>query len=368
MNTSTTTADLLFLQRCVDIAQLADAGVSPNPRVGAVLVYDGRIIGEGYHKGYGQAHAEVNCLASVAAMEEALIPQATLYVSLEPCCIYGRTPPCTNLILEKQIKKVVISQLDKTATIHGKGVEILESAGVEVRIYPDFEPAQHLVAARQVFASLDRPYVLLKYAQSADGFLAPNHENAYWITQAISRRTVHYWRSRTAAILVGANTILRDNPALTTRLYPGPSPHIVVLDPANRITHSRYQIFQQVGDKKPLLLQTKAQNLGQQATIFRLEAKDWAMPNSAAVAQKRLAPIFSELHRQQINHLTVEGGAKTLALFLQAEIWDEARVFTSTATYFQDGIAAPLLPRAPQQQQMLGEDRLATYFIKYPNT
>lgn len=355
------TTELRFLQRCVDIAQLADSSVSPNPRVGAVLVYDGRIIGEGYHKGYGQAHAEVNCLASVAAADEALISQATLYVSLEPCCIYGRTPPCTNLILEKQIKKVVISQLDKTATVHGKGVAILEAAGIEVRIYPDFEPAQRLVAPRQVFASLERPYVLLKYAQSADAFLAPDHENAYWITQAISRRTVHYWRSRTAAILVGANTILRDNPALTTRLYPGPNPQIVVLDPANRITHSRYQIFQQNPDKKPLLLQTEDQNLGEQASIFRLEAKDWAIPNTRAVAQKRLAPILRELHSRQINHLTVEGGAKTLALFLLAELWDEARVFTSTTTYFHNGIAAPQLLQAPQQEQMIGQDRLAIY-------
>lgn len=358
--------DLLFLQRCVDIAQLADAGVSPNPRVGAVLVYEGRIIGEGYHQGYGQAHAEVNCLASVAKADQSLIPLATLYVSLEPCCIYGRTPPCTNLILEKQIKKVVISQLDKTATVHGRGVEILRAAGVELRIYPDFKPAQQLVAPRQVFASLERPYVLLKFAQSADGFIAPKNKKKYWITQAISQRTVHYWRSRTAAILVGANTILHDNPSLNTRLYPGPSPQIVVLDPANRITHSHHQIFQQSKQKTPLLLQTKSQKLGNKVAVFELDANDWAIPHdqSASVdtAKKRLIPILGELHRRQINHLTVEGGAKTLSLFLQANLWDEARVFTSTTTYFQEGLAAPQIKQAPQQEQMLGEDRLAIFF------
>lgn len=355
--------DLHYLQRCVDIAQLADAGVSPNPRVGAVLVHQGRIIGEGYHRGYGQAHAEVNCVASVRAADQGLISAATLYVSLEPCCIYGRTPPCTKLIVEKQIKKVVISQLDKTATVHGKGVDILRAAGVEVRIYPDFEPAKRLVAPRQVYASSERPYILLKFAQSADGFLAPGHQEPYWITQPISRRTVHYWRSRTAAILVGANTILRDNPALTTRLYPGPSPQIIVLDPNNRIQHSRYRIFQEASNKKPLLLQTQVYDFGQQAETFLLDARDWTVASEAAGdTQRQWIPILRELHQRQLNHLTVEGGAKTLSNFLEAGLWDEARVFTGTTTYFHQGLVAPKLSHAPQQQEMLGVDRLEVYF------
>ncbi len=358
----TAATDLLYLQRCVDIAQLADARVSPNPRVGAVLVHQGRIIGEGYHQAHGQAHAEVNCMASVAETDRVLISAATLYVSLEPCCIYGRTPPCTNLILEKQIKKVVISQLDKTAAVHGKGVEILRAAGVEVLSYPDFEPAKRLVAPRQVFASSERPYILLKFAQTADGFLAPSHQAPYWITQPISRRTVHYWRSRTAAILVGATTILRDNPALTSRFYPGPSPQIIVLDPANRIQHSHYRIFQQVADKKPLLLQTQNQNLGQQTETFLLDAQDWNHAGAHPSSTDNLLPILRELHRRQINHLTVEGGARTLSAFLEAGLWDEARVFTGTTTYFQAGLSAPKLPVTPQQQEMLGDDRLEVYF------
>lgn len=361
------TNDLHYLQRCVDLAQLADASVSPNPRVGAVLVHQGRILGEGYHQRHGQAHAEVNCLASVAKADRHLIPQATLYVSLEPCCIFGRTPPCTNLILANKIPTVVISQLDQTAEVAGRGVALLEAAGVVVRQYPQFEAAARLVAPRQIFATQQRPFVLLKYAQSADGFLAPEGQSPYWITQPISRRTTHYWRSRTAAILVGGATIIADNPSLNSRYYPGPSPEIVILDPNNRIQHSQYRLFENTSiHRKPLLFQQHPYPSLAAAETIALDPASWAnltaSPPSPSLAKQLLAPLLTILHQRNINHLTVEGGAWVLSLFLQAGLWDEARVFTSTTTYFQRGLTAPQLTQVPDRILAFGKDQLACYY------
>lgn len=351
----------IFLSRCVDLAQLPGAQVSPNPRVGSVLVYEGRIIGEGYHHRHGAAHAEVNCLASVKAVDRHLISSATLYVSLEPCCIHGRTPPCTDLIRRAKIPRVIIGQLDQTAEVSGSGVRQLREAGISVEAYPDFIPARRLVAPRQLYAAHERPYVLLKYARSVDGIMAPAGQQSYWITSPISRRMVHFWRSRTTAIVVGAATVLADNPRLDTRYYPGPSPLTVVLDPRGHINHERWQIFARNAAPSPLLFQPEGQVGLPGAEQFFFSPHTWPanLSDSASIIIKRL---FEVLHQRGKNHITVEGGATTLSLFLKSGLWDEARVFTGTGTYFGEGKSIELPPGPPHHRLALGADRLERWF------
>ncbi|RMF32110.1 MAG: bifunctional diaminohydroxyphosphoribosylaminopyrimidine deaminase/5-amino-6-(5-phosphoribosylamino)uracil reductase RibD, partial [Bacteroidetes bacterium] len=222
-------SDEVFMRRCFDLARLGAGRVSPNPMVGAVLVYEGRIIGEGWHRRYGGAHAEVNALASVAPSDRALIRRSTLYVSLEPCCIHRKTPPCTNLILREGIPRVVVSCLDPTPEVNGRGLELLREGGVEVRVGVLEEEGRRLIRFREAFVRHGRPFVLLKFACSRDGFLGKPGEQI-WISNPWTKRWVHRCRAAADAILVGTRTARTDNPQLTTRLFFGDSPLRIVLD------------------------------------------------------------------------------------------------------------------------------------------
>ncbi|MEM9836814.1 MAG: bifunctional diaminohydroxyphosphoribosylaminopyrimidine deaminase/5-amino-6-(5-phosphoribosylamino)uracil reductase RibD [Bacteroidota bacterium] len=365
-------SDHFYLQRCVDLAQLATARTSPNPQVGAVLVHQGRIIGEGYHKISGQAHAEVNCVASVKEKDRSLIPEATLYVSLEPCCFHGRTPACTDLILRENIKEVVIGPLDQTAEVSGQGVEILRASGVNVRIINHYVPAERLAQPRQVYAAQKRPYILLKYAKSADDFLAPLNQNDYWITHPLSRRTVHYWRSRTSAILIGAGTLLQDDPQLDTRLYPGPSPRVVVVDPKGKINQQQFRIHQLKDRPQSILFQPKSNTKSadfERVFIPSYPKSPYANPMGLqssdphpAAASTFLAPILEHLHTLGHSHITVEGGRWLLQQCLSAGYWDEARVFTGTQTYFYEGLAAPVISGQPESEVTISKDRLQRWY------
>lgn len=328
-----------------------------------MLVYNGKIIGEGYHKIAGKEHAEVKCLASVSDHNRALIPLSTLYVSLEPCCFHGRTPACTDLILRSDIQTVVIGQLDQTPRVSGQGVEILRNAGKEVRIYPDHEGCRKLAGERNLFVTQHRPYIILKWAQSTDGFMAPNSNEPYWISSALTRRLTHKWRSQTGAILVGAATVLADDPSLTTRFYPGKDPVRVVFDPRNRCTgHER--VFQVESDSPTLWFSSQAPNLERNASTtehFVLEHKEenW-LPN-----------ILDELYRRGINQLTVEGGAYTLGLFLKMGLVDEIRRITNTQLAIGDGLPAPHIAALankpgqdewrPAEVQKIDTDQLETF-------
>ncbi|MEL6275486.1 MAG: RibD family protein, partial [Bacteroidota bacterium] len=251
--------------------------------------------------------------------------------------------------------------------------------------YPYFQPAARVAQARQLYAGQDRPFVLLKYAQSADGFLAPSQQGSYWITSDISRRMVHFWRSRTRAIVVGAGTILADNPQLNTRLYPGPSPLPIIIDLKGEIRRTDFRVFQRAGEEPPILVQP----VGIQAldhcdqVVFPVdwldEIKHWdfrrcqviaSTAKSDAAATKKAAQAFvqklvslvmQELHHRKHNHLTVEGGSSILQLFLLANCWDEARVFTGQTTYFTAGLTAPRLPGAPIKTYSLGADQLSVW-------
>lgn len=356
-----------FLQRCCDLALLPDAAVSPNPRVGAVLVHQGRIIGEGYHKKHGTAHAEVNCLASVKATDRHLIPASTIYVSLEPCCIYGRTPPCTNLIIEHKIPHVVIGQRDLTAEVSGKGIQLLREAGIKVTELTHFKPAIAVAEPRQLFAAEQRPYVLLKYARSADGFLAPAHQKDYWITGPFSRRLVHFWRTRTKAILIGAGTLLADNPQLNVRYYYGASPLPVIIDPKGKVDGHNYRLLQRKDGRKPLLIQPigSPENLafeqhfidfGHQGEHGRPSKKNEQI--DLAIVSK----VLELMHAKNFNHITIEGGAWLIKIFLASQLWDEARVFTQSNLVYGAGVHAPLPEGRIAQCLDIQTDRLQQFF------
>jgi diaminohydroxyphosphoribosylaminopyrimidine deaminase / 5-amino-6-(5-phosphoribosylamino)uracil reductase len=342
-----------FMQRCFDLARLGAGSTTPNPMVGAVLVHEGRIIGEGYHQAYGQAHAEVNAVRSVAPADRGLLPYATLYVSLEPCSIYGKTPPCTELILKHRIPRVVLACLDQTAGVNGAGVQRLRAAGVQVEVGLLRAAGERLSSIRNTFVAQQRPYVLLKYAQSANGCFAPAEARQLWLTNAFSRRLAHKWRSEVDAILVGPNTARIDNPQLDNRLYFGRSPCRVTFDRAGTLPLS-LALFD---GRSPTLL-------------FGAGPPPSLLPSGVEYVEISFGPnwlddFLKHLAARRLTSLMVEGGLQTLQLFLDAGWWDEARVLTA-ATHLPLGRPAPQLPVAPESSLQLGSDQLHRYFNPRP--
>lgn len=346
-------ADKAYMQRCFQLARLGLGKVSPNPAVGAVLVHERRIIGEGYHAYYGGPHAEVMAVNSVAAVDRPLIARSTLYVSLEPCCIFGKTPPCTDLIRAHAIPRVVVSQLDFTPEVSGRSVELLRAAGVEVRT--GILPAEGALLAlpRNVFASLRRPYIVLKYARSSDGYMAPARAGAYWISNDFTRRLTHRWRGQTDAILIGAGTALADDPRLDSRYFPGRSPARVVLE-GQRTLPASLRVF---APDQPVWLFSQA----------GIDRSGRQLPPNVKLCQLNFAAadwpsaMLSELYRHNIGHLTVEGGAKVLSSLLAAGLWDEARIITA-AVELGSGLPAPLVSGQRQQTLWLADDRIDYFF------
>ena len=336
-----------ILGRTAQLARQADSGVLYNPRVGAVLVHEGRIIGEGYHHRAGEGHAEVRCLESVREEDRPLIPAATLYVSLEPCCIKGRTPACTGLILRERIRKVVFAQRDMTDEVSGRGAAILREAGVRVKEYPDFSPTALTNRNRTIYTTEQRPFIQLKFAQSADGFLRPkDRKQKYWITNPVSRRLVHRWRTRTNAVIVGARTVIEDDPRLDARYFPGPSPRPVVLDLRDRLT-GKEKLFHG-GGQRPLVF------TGRKPAKLKADTVDVREKDLNKKAFKR---ILRQLHELKYGHVTVEGGATVLRAFLDYGWWDEARLFTGPGRFGQ-GLAAPVVRGQLVSGEYIGTDRL----------
>lgn len=339
-----------YLARAAQLAGLADSSVGDNPRVGAVLVNEGRIIGEGYHQRAGEAHAEVNCLNSVRQQDRALIRSSTLYISLEPCCIKGRTPACTGLILKEKIKKVVFTQRDTSDEVSGRSAAILRESGVRVKEYPDFAPSIATNLNRFVYTTEQRPFILLKYARSADGFLRPkDRKRKYWITNELSRRLVHRWRTDTNAVIVGARTVIDDDPQLNSRLFPGPDPRPVVIDLRDRLT-GKEKLFTG-GGQRPLVF-TGRKPAKMKADLVEMKEKE--------LNKKAFKRILRKLHDLKFGHVTVEGGATTLSAFLEYGHWDEVRRFTGEVR-FGAGMAAPALPHhGTISNQWIGGDLLET--------
>ncbi len=336
-----------YMQRCFELALKGAGRVAPNPMVGAVIMHEGRIIGEGYHQRFGGPHAEVVAMCSVKSEDEHLIPEATMYVSLEPCSHFGKTPPCADMLVSQKVKRVVVANTDPNPMVAGRGIKKLRDAGIEV--IEGVLEAEGLFLNRRFFTfhQQKRPYIILKWAQSADGFFTKDNHHQHWITGELSRRLVHRWRAEEQAILVGYRTVLADNPELTVRHWePQHHPIRIVLDRDNTLPMDS-KVF---NDTAPTLL---------------LSAKHRAdMPVQQLIGPwKDELPIqlFHILHERNIQSVIIEGGVATLEAFITLGWWDEARVFTGVA-HFASGIAAPILPVVPIATENIGPDRLDTYF------
>jgi diaminohydroxyphosphoribosylaminopyrimidine deaminase / 5-amino-6-(5-phosphoribosylamino)uracil reductase len=320
------------MHRCLQLAQNGIGKVAPNPLVGAVLVHNNTVIGQGWHAQYGQAHAEVNCIASVAENKKHLVSQSTMYVCLEPCAHHGKTPPCTDLIIANKIPEVVIACTDSFSAVNGKGIARLMAAGVKVQTQVLQNEAIELNKRFFTFNEKKRPYITLKWAQTADKKVAGLHSERLFISNDISNRLVHEWRSQEAAILVGTNTVIKDNPTLTTRLVEGYNPIRLVID-------------------KQLVLskQSKVFNTDAKTIVFN-NLKDDTVANVAFikfdVANNFAKEILSKLYQLNIQSVIVEGGTKLLQSFIDENIWDEARIITNTQQFIGEGLHAPVLQHA----------------------
>jgi diaminohydroxyphosphoribosylaminopyrimidine deaminase / 5-amino-6-(5-phosphoribosylamino)uracil reductase len=317
------------MQRCLQLAALGAGHVAPNPMVGAVLVYQDRIIGEGYHKLYGTSHAEVNCINSVAPQHQSLINESTLYVSLEPCSHFGKTPPCADLIIEKKIPRVVVACRDPFPQVNGKGIEKLEKHGIEVIQDVLQKEGNELNKRFFTFHKLHRPYIVLKWAQTGDGKIANEDYSRIYITNEFSNRHVHKWRSEEASILVGANTALFDDPQLTTRLWNGPNPIRLVIDPDLRLPSSLH-LFD--GRHRTIVFNTRIHEEHSNLLYYQVST------DANLVHQ-----VIHALYQLNIQSTLVEGGAKILQSFIDEGYWDEARIITNPLLRQPLGLSSPVL-------------------------
>lgn len=337
-----------YLSRCIELARHGLGKTAPNPMVGAVIVCDGQIIGEGYTSPYGGPHAEVNAIRSVRQPE--LLPKSTLYVTLEPCCHHGKTPPCTDLIVANGIPRVVIGLTDPHQKVAGKGIAQLRAAGCEVAVGVLEAACRHHHRRFLAYHEKKRPYIILKWAQSPDGYLAPDASRRqagapFWISGERSRQLAHKWRTEEAAILVGTETALADNPRLTSRLWHGPDPLRVVLDRSLRLPADNH-LFN--GEAPTLVVCQPADSIPAHPNT------DYLPLDFGPGFEGRL---LNALHQRQVLSLLVEGGAHTLAAFLQHGLWDEARVFTGTQP-LGGGLGAPRVSGGLLEQRASGEDLL----------
>lgn len=341
------TVDEKYMYRCLQLARMGAGYVAPNPMVGAVLVYNDRIIGEGYHRQYGQAHAEVNCIQAVSEADKQYISSSTLYVSLEPCAHYGKTPPCADLIIANNISKVVIGCKDSFKEVAGRGIEKLRAAGLQVSVGVLEKKALELNRAFFTFHQKQRPYIILKWAQSSDKKIAAASKERTFISNDTVNRLVHQWRAETASILVGTNTALKDNPALTTRLVSGKNPVRLVIDTDLKLPAS-LNLFD--GTVTTMVFNAHKEEAGSVISYYKTDSNN-------------ITQLLQLLHQQNIQSVLVEGGAKLLQSFIDAGLWDEARVITNTGLVIGEGLDAPELKLLhAKSSQLLGNNRV-DYFL-----
>ena len=327
----------IYIKRCLQIAKNGLGTTRPNPMVGAVIVHNTKIIGEGFTSAYGGNHAEVNAINSVKNKE--LLKQATLYVTLEPCSHFGKTPPCSDLIIRHQIPNVVIGCVDDNPQVAGKGIAKLKAASckVTVGILENECKAHH--KRFFTFHNKKRPYIILKWAETSDGFIAPTTKDKaapVWITNKYSRQLVHKWRAEEQAILVGTNTVLEDNPSLTVRDWTGKNPIRIILDRTHKLSKNH--------------------------SVFNTESETIIISENEVDFNKPLAQeICNFLHSKDINSVIIEGGAQMLQTFIDENLWDEARVFKGSSN-FKTGTKAPLFSGELISEELISADTLK-YFI-----
>jgi diaminohydroxyphosphoribosylaminopyrimidine deaminase/5-amino-6-(5-phosphoribosylamino)uracil reductase len=341
-----------YMQRCIELARLGSGNTAPNPMVGSVVVCDNKIIGEGYHRKCGEAHAEVNAINAVKNKE--LLQKSTLYVNLEPCSHYGKTPPCAHLIAQLKIPEVVIGTIDTASHVSGKGIEILKHAGCKVTVGMLEKQSREINKRFFTFHEKKRPYIILKWAETLDGFMDVLRTQDYpvkptWITNEFSKMLVHKWRAEEQAILIGTNTASADNPTLTTRNWPGTNPLRIVFDRELKLS-SNLNIFDKdaetviVADKlmKNKLNKSFHSNIG---ILF------------VDYTQGFDKQIFEFFVKQNIQSIIIEGGAKILNYFIHNDLWDEARIFVGNKK-FMKGIEAPQITGKVIQNENLGNSKL----------
>ena len=344
--------DDFLMGRCLDLASKGTGMTSPNPMVGAIIVSNNKIIGEGYHKSYGEAHAEVQAINSVK--NKRLLKGSTLYVNLEPCNHFGKTPPCTDLIIKKEISKVVIGTYDPNPKVSGKGINKLIKNKVEVKVNVLEDECNNLNKRFFCFQRKKRPYIILKWAESKDGYIAPHNKKKgeiYWISSLESRKLSHKWRSEEDSIAVGINTIISDNPKLTNRHYKGKSAIPIIIDPNNKINN----------DSKILKKHKKVFHFIDKKNA---KAKDFSIKINF---KKSIKSILDILYKKNINSILVEGGTKTISEFINSNLWDEARVFISNKN-IKAGIKAPNFSyRNRIMKQKISGDILSYYINSSEN-
>lgn len=325
-----------YMHRCLQLAALAQKHVAPNPMVGAVLVYNDQIIGEGFHQQYGQAHAEVNCLASVADEHRHLIPESTLYVSLEPCAHFGKTPPCADLIVREKIRNVIVASVDPFSKVAGRGIERIRATGATVQVGCLAAAAAALNKRFFFYHKEQRPYIILKWAESANGMVSYADRSPVAISSAQTNRLVHRWRAEEQAILIGAGTAISDDPMLNVRYCDGRQPVKLLIDPYGRVPKTN--------------------------RLFNDQADTVVYSNQLEPDLPVLPQVLNDAYERQLLSILVEGGTKTLQAFIDENLWNEIRVSRSQTVQIKDGYAAPVLRNAVLQQQFtLGTDQISIY-------
>ena len=336
-----------YIKRCLEISKLGIGTTRPNPSVGAVLVVDDRIIGEGFTSPYGGNHAEVNAISAVK--DQTLLAIATMYVTLEPCSHFGKTPPCADLIIKSEIKKVVIGCIDSNVLVAGKGIERLQNAGCEVIVGVLEKECKAHHKRFFTFQTKKRPFIILKWAQTLDAYIAPKNraiQAPVWITNEASRQLVHKWRSEEQAILVGTTTVLDDNPRLDVRYWKGEDPVRIVIDKELKIP-ANLKVYD--GSVKTIFINESSTYV--KGTIF-FEKINFSKPIAIQICEV--------LFKHNIQSLIVEGGTKTIQTFIDENLWDEARVF-SGEVHFNDGVNAPKFDVIPTNKENIKGDILKTY-------
>jgi diaminohydroxyphosphoribosylaminopyrimidine deaminase/5-amino-6-(5-phosphoribosylamino)uracil reductase len=335
--------DELFMQRAFALAMNGRGTVSPNPMVGCVIVHDGSIIGEGYHRQYGGPHAEVAAIRAVTKPD--LLAESTAYVTLEPCAHFGKTPPCADLLIEKKLKRVVVANLDTNPLVAGNGIRKLREAGIEVTT--GVLDATGRNVNRRFFTLIEkrRPYIILKWAQTADHYVARENYDSKWISNAYARQMVHQWRTEEDAVVVGTRTAQHDNPQLNVRSWHGRNPVRVVLDRYLRLSDNLH-LFD--GTSPTLCYNVLKHHETSNLKFIRLAEEGF------------ISHVINDLASRKIQSIIVEGGSLTLTHFIEHSLWDEARVFTSRQT-FRKGIPAPMLNGCLLDEIHIMDDRLAWY-------
>ena len=340
-------SDQLFMQRALDLALLGATTTRPNPMVGCVIVHKGRIIGEGFTSPFGGPHAEVNAINAVA--DKSLLPEATVYVTLEPCAHFGKTPPCADLLIKHSVKRVVICNPDPNPQVNGGGIQKLQEAKTEVTEGILAEKGRFINRRFFAFQEKQRPYILLKWAQTADGFIARSDFSSKWISGDLSRRLVHKWRTEEQAILVGTGTALHDNPHLTVRDFSGPNPLRIIIDRKLRLPNE----LRVLDASQPTLVYNQKQASEKENLEFiKLDAGD----------NEFMQAVLQDLYQRQVQSVLVEGGSSIINCLLSQNLWDEARVFIGPGK-FKTGVAAPAMPlHHLRETQQIAEDKLHLFF------